>query len=177
MVGVWRCVETGTLVVLSVHWNCGIFTVFWISGRSAWSLNNLWCLNSLLELVDDRYMSLCTRTCVLSNVVWIFWLVPASLLARRYRSRCWHWDTSPDFCTVWMDGAWCGNFRLKATLWKNMSVKSPDCWCRTLLPSLRGVGPQLRRSAPSLLLSTVKPLTGISAEGLVPWAWFGAATR
>ena len=43
----------------------------------------------------------------------------------------------------------------------------PECWCRkfisgqleTLLPSLRGVGPPLRRSASSLLLSTVKPLS------------------
>ena len=80
-----------------------------------------------------------------------------------------------------------GNFRLETTLWKNTSVKfSPnECWCRkfisgqleTLLPSRRGVGPLLRRSASTLLLSTVKPLTGIPAESLVPWAWFGAATR
>ena len=38
----------------------------------------------------------------------------------------------PDFCTVWMVGTWCGNFRLKATLWKNVSVK----FSRLLLPKI-----------------------------------------
>ena len=73
----------------------------------------LCCLNGLLDLLDDRH-SLWT-TCGVSAIFWNFWMigtclcalgpvssrpssglygwsgpVSASLLARRYRSRCWH---------------------------------------------------------------------------------------
>ena len=106
-------------------------------------------------------MPLCTRTCVLSTVLWVVWLVgtclclscgtsiPIKMLALRYL---------PDFCTAWMDGTWCVNFRLKATLWKNMQVKFSRTLVffsgqlETLLPSLRGVGPLLRRSASTLVV-------------------------
>ena len=76
---------------------------------SALSLDNLWCLSNLLELLDDWYMSLWTRTCVLSTVLWIFWLVgtclclpsgtsiPIKMQALRYLTRLpyrldgWYW--------------------------------------------------------------------------------------
>ena len=83
----------------------------------------MWCLSNLLDLVSSRPSS------GLSG-----WSGPvsASLLVRRYRSSAGTENTSPDFCTVWMVGTWCGNFRLKATLWKNVSVK----FSRLLLPKI-----------------------------------------
>ena len=53
----------GVASKLGHWWSCqcigtGNFTVFWISGRSARSLNNSWYLDKLLDLLDDREMSL-----------------------------------------------------------------------------------------------------------------------
>ena len=131
----------------------------------------LWCLNSLLDLLDDRYVSLCTRTCVLSTVLWIIWLVrtclclssattiPIKMLALGYLSRLlyrldgwylmWELPTEGDAVEEHV-----GEVLPIAGAEKFFSGQQ-----ETLLPSLRGVGPLLRRSASTLLLSTVKPLS------------------
>ena len=118
------------------------------SGWSAFSLDNLWCLSNLLDLLDDRYMSLCTRACVLSTVLWIIWLVgtclclssgtsiPIKMLALRYLSRLLY--RLDGWYLVW-------ELPIEGDAVEERVGEAPGCWCRkffsgqleTLLPSLR----------------------------------------
>ena len=89
---------------MSMSCTCRTCTVFWTLESQGNALNRLleledprhrpqlflWCLSSLLDLLDDRYMSLCTRTCVLSTV--LDYLVGRDLSLPLF----WHVDTGED---------------------------------------------------------------------------------